>query len=102
MGKKLTLSFRQLHQFPAQMLVVPYITLKFELYPGYIVNNSPVRYKEKLSSKHSEDKMNKPGDVYVQKAKQLGAFQAIAFLKVDADDQKGSLKKGVKAVLELP
>jgi hypothetical protein len=61
------------------LLIVPFKTPKLEYYPGSIINQSKINYKEKLIKKD----LKEPGKVYCQKAQDISSFEAVAFLKID-------------------
>ena len=77
---KMTIAFRRIQDFKSKVLVVPFKTPKLELYPGNIVNQSKVNYKERIAKK--ED-LNSAGDTYFQKAHEIASFEALAFVKID-------------------
>jgi hypothetical protein len=97
LGCKLVLSYRQISEFKADLLVIPYTTIKMEYYPGNIINNATVNYKTKITNKGSE--ISEPGYIYLQKNAGVGDFIGLAFLKID-NDKEESLKKGVTNLLK--
>jgi hypothetical protein len=89
---KLSITYRRIHDFKCKLLVVPFKTPKLEYYPGAIINQSKINYKEKLTKKD----LKEPGKVYIQKAQDIASYEAVAFLKVDEGQLEESLKNGVK------
>lgn len=65
------IAFRRMQDFKSKVLVVPFKTPKLELYPGNIVNQSKVNYKERIAKK--ED-LKSAGDTYFQKAHEIASF----------------------------
>ena len=39
---------RRLEKFKANVIIVPFKTLKWELYPGYLISSCEISYKEKI------------------------------------------------------
>lgn len=78
-GAKLSITYRRIHEFKSKLLVVPFKTPKLEYYPGVIINQSKVNYKEKLIKKD----LKEGGKTYIQKAHDIASFEAVTFLKID-------------------
>lgn len=45
--------------------------------------------------------MEKKGSIYLQKCQEIYNFIAVAFLRVDDTDIKGSLQTGIKEMLKI-
>jgi hypothetical protein len=77
--------------------VAPFKTPRLEFYPGNIINQSKINYKEKIAKK---EELKNAGETYFQKAHEIASFEGIAFLKVDDSQLEESFKKGVRQVFE--
>lgn len=94
---KLTITFRKIHDFKCKLLIVPFKTPRLELYPGSIVNQSKINYKDKIAKK---EELKTGGESYFQKAQDIAQFEGIAFLKIDESQMEQSLKKGIRPIFE--
>lgn len=71
-------------EFACDIIIIPYKDLKFEVYPGNLVNSFKVDYRKKIESKGS--RIQKMGCVYIQKCLGLDNFVAIGFLCIGGEE----------------
>lgn len=55
-GMKVCFSYRKIVQHSADILIIPFRDLKFNVYPGKIINLFEVDYRKKLEGKKEEIK----------------------------------------------
>lgn len=65
MEAKLSFSYRQITEHECDILIIPYKDLKFEMYPGNIINKCKADYRKKIAEKGSE--IEEVGFIYPQK-----------------------------------
>lgn len=70
-----------------------------EYYPGTLINACDIDYRKKITAKG--EAMEKKGSIYLQKCQEIYNFIAVAFLRVDDTDIKGSLQTGIKEMLKI-
>lgn len=61
-------------------MIIPYRDLKFEMYPGNIINKCKADYRKKIADKGAE--VEEVGYLYPQKCVGIQNFKAIGFLKM--------------------
>lgn len=77
---KIIFSYRDIKQHKCHALIMPFRNLKFETYPGKIINDFSVDYRQKIEEKSAA--MESIGNLALWKCVGVPNFQAVAFVNI--------------------